>query len=301
MQKHPFLVLFAICILIQSANAQLSGPVDYPYLGVKFSIPQNWVGQESEEGILMGSNNEAGLMIMMPHTFQSIDQIKQEAELGITDEGLSLRRSGEFQAEGNNGIGAEFSGTVQGEAAKAYLISLLNPNGGGVTMMAMTTTSVYSPQLVGRVRELSQSVVFSQPKQSDEVAEWKAYFSNKRLTYMNTYSSTDYNGGYSGYSDKKIMHLCGEGYFKSSSSSNSSFDTGGGAGGFGYTHGQGKGAGTWKIVPNSQGKAILELTFYEGNVVEYQLEFTDDKTYLNGTRYFVTGADSGADYAPDCP
>lgn len=297
------LLLLALFFLLTPTRAQLSGPMEYKSLGIRFTIPTGWVGQETEEGMVMGSNTEAGLILLLQHTYNSLEQIKQEADQGIIEEGIQLRRSGEYRAEGSKGIGAEFSGIIQGENAKAYVIAVLNPSGGGVSVMAMTTAAVYSEQLVSRAQSLASSVAFFEPVISAEIKEWKAFLSDVRLTYMDSYSSSgisDYEGysSYGGYSTETVISLCKAGYFSLSSQSSTSVDTGGA---FANSNGSNQGAGTWKVIGDAQGKPLLQLNGHDGTTYEYKLSYEDGKTYLNGSRYFRTLPGDPNGYAPDCP
>lgn len=284
-------------LLLNPVSAQVTGLVEYKALGLKFTIPSNWVGQETEEGMLLGSNTEAGLLVVLPHEYTSFEQIKQGADEGLVDEGIQLRRSGAFRQEGSRGLGAEFSGMVQGESAKAYVIAVLNPKGGGITVMALTTTAIYSEQLVSRARSLAGSVVFFEPEVSSAIQEWKTFLSNVRLAYISSYSSSG-GGSYGGYSDETVISLCGAGYYKFSSKSSMSIDTGGA---FGSSHGSDQGAGSWNVVSDAQGNPLLVLKGHDGTNYQYKLSYEDNKTYLNGRRYFRTLPGDQNGYGPDCP
>ncbi len=301
-KKSLSLIFLAMLFAFSPAFAQVTGQVEYKALGLKFTIPPTWVGQETEEGMLLGSNTEAGLLVVLPHEYTSFEQIKQGAEEGLIDEGIELRRSGEFKQEGARAIGAEFSGKVQGESAKAYVIAVLNPKGGGITVMALTTTAIYSEQLVSRGRSLAGSVVFFEPEVSSAIQEWKTFLSDVRLSYIkSSYSSGPSYGGYStysGHSDQTVISLCAAGYYKLSSKSSVSIDSGGA---FGSSHGGNQGAGSWDVVGDAQGNPILQLKAHDGSLSQYSLEYKDGKTYLNGSRYFRTLPGDSNGFVPDCP
>lgn len=279
----------------QTAVAQVRGEVAYDHLGLRFTIPPAWLGQETENGMVLGSETEPGLMLMLPHDYTALDQLRAEGDSGVVEDGVALKRSGDYRPEGDAGIGAEFSGQLQGQPARAYVIGLLNPRGGGITIMAITSEEAWSPAMVVRARELARSVAFSEPEATSDIAEWDEFFRDKRLTYMNSYSSTDYGGGGGGYSDTRVIHLCSGGYFKTRNSSSTHF------GNYGATGSQAAGAGKWRIVPGAAGSAVLRLQSHSGEAADFQLDYRDNKTYLNGNRYFVTDGTHGADYAADCP
>ncbi len=286
-----------IMLAAASLKAQLTGTVDFEYAGVSFTIPSGWQGQETEGGVLLGSNTEAGFILLMQHQASSIDQLKQEADQGLYDEDVALTRSGEYETIGPAGIGAEFSGTIQYERAKAYVIGLINPHGAGLTILSATSAQQYGPRYRELALSVAKSVRFYQPKQSEAANDWKSLLADTRLTYMNTYNSSSYDS-YGGYSDKEEIDLCSQGYFKFNSSSTMSFDV---PGGFGYSGDKGQGAGTWEVTSDAAGNPVLKLTFHNGQVKEYTLEMRDGKTFLNGYRYFRVGVGDPYGNGPACP
>lgn len=265
---------------------QQTGAIDYKELGLAFTIPQGWVGQESGEGFVMGSNTEPGLLLMLPHETNSIETLRQEAAAGIEDESIVLKPEGALKAIGSKGIGGLFVGTVQGEKAKAYLIGLINPHGQGLTIMAVTEAGKYTARYEQLALAVANSVRFSKPESAPAVQEWKKELMNKRLSYI--YSSSSHTFGYSGMSETEEMWLCAQGYFQYKSNSSNSFDTGGA---FGYSGGNEKGAGTWDVVPNNSGGAMIQLTFQNGTVKNFNIQgVKGQKLYLGGYGYFWANA-----------
>ncbi|MEM9833084.1 MAG: hypothetical protein AAF944_20790 [Bacteroidota bacterium] len=296
-------VLLSILTIAGSdAFAQTTGEVDLETLGIRFTIPNGWMGQEIGGGYILGSNTESGFVFLTVHQYTSVAQLIQEAKKGLSEQnGTNLSPSGNIESLSGRSIGAEFGGTLEGQSVKAYLVSLVNPHGNGVTILAATTPDQYSSTYKQLALQLANSTRFYQPKTPPVVAEWKQTLQNSRLTYMDSYSSNSGSyGGYStggGYSDKVQIHLCGQGFFKYQSSSSMSMDTGGA---FGSSFDSGKGNGTWEVVGNIQGGASLRLNFHNGEVYEYTLEYKDKKTLLNGSRYFRTYGTAGANDGPEC-
>ncbi len=70
-----------------------------------------------------------------------------------------------------------------------------------------------------------------------------------------------------------------------------------GAGVSGYNTSDKAGAGTWTIDIDKERAPVLKLNFYNEEVYAYQLTYHDQKTYLNGDRYFRT---TQGRYAPNC-
>lgn len=271
------------------ANPQ-TGKVSYPTLGIEFNVPEGWKGQETEQGFLIVSNTERGLIAITTHTYKNLDAVKQEAAMGISEgSNIQLQLAGSFNQLAQKAIGAEFTGLVQGQSARAYVAGVINPYGTGVSIMALTTTEYYSTRYVELVKQIVSSLKFSAPKIGPIVAEWSQTLQGATLTYMNSYySSGPSYGGYmtgGGYSSKVIIQLCRNGQFSDSRNSSLSVDTGGA---FGGSSGSNQDSGRWRVIANVKGGASLQLNYPDGSVGEYALEYKDKKTFLNGTRYFRT-------------
>ena len=283
-----FVTLFSL-LSITVSTAQQTGEVDYPYLGLKFTIPNGWKGGETEGGYLIGSDTQPGLIILLPHQVKDIEALKQEAEAGIQEEGIMLKKVGPFETVGQEGVGALFEGAVQGEAAKAFVAAVINPFGAGVTIMAATAASGYNATYRELVNEIALSLKFSEPVEPPITEEWRNTLKGAKLTYLNSsYDSGPSYGGYStysSYSSREEITLCASGTFSFYSSNSMSVDTGGA---FADGGGDNSGEGTWTVATNGAGVPVLKLQFENGEINTYQLTYEDSKTYLNGSRYFRT-------------
>ncbi|MEM7316599.1 MAG: hypothetical protein AAF497_25995, partial [Planctomycetota bacterium] len=273
-----------------------TGRVDYPYLGIQFDIPDGWQGEQSGEYFMMGSHTDVGLLVMALNPAKSPEDLKVQADGGIVDEGTLLTRSGNFDQVGDAGLGAEFKGYFNGQKAKAYIIGMVSPFGDGVTIGAITSEAQYGPKMQQLARTLADSVAFAIPKESQKTKEWDSWFRGKRLTYMySSYDSgstyTDASGyvssSYSGGSSTTKIELCPNNRFSYASSSEYSFDA---EGGFGNSSSSGDGTGRWELVTVDEELTQLVLHYDDGNEGTYDLTYKDEKTQLNGSRYFVTEA-----------
>lgn len=300
--SHSLLLLFFVFLITFAASAQSTGVVSYKYLGIQFTIPEGWVGQEVQGGYLIGHNTEPGFAFMSTMEAKSLDEIRALGQQGIMEaDGTYLQLQSQLEQISQSSLGGEFRGTLQNTPVTAYLLGVLNPQGSGVLIMAATSPEQYSATHKQLALQLANSLVFSKAETPPLAEQWKQKFANAKLTYMDSYysSGSSYNG-YStggGYQVKREIHLCAQGFFKYASSSSMSVDTGGA---FGSSHGNSGGDGNWEIVGDQNGEPVLRLNFHNGQVYEYVLAYQDNKTFLNGERYFVTYANDGPDYAPDC-
>lgn len=289
--KFKFLPLLLAVFFLNFLNAQQTGKVDYKTLGVSFEIPQGWVGQEVNGVYLIGHNTIPGVMLITESVAQTMEQIKQEARAGIVDnQGTNLQISSGFESIGSKGIGAEFAGTAEFQPAKAYVVGLLNPYGQGMTIAYLTLKDMYTAEHKAAALAVAKSVQFRKAEYGPIVKEWKDKLNGVRLTYMNTYSSS----GGSGFSSKKTIDLCSQGYFLSNGSSSYSMNVPGASA---AGNDRSDGAGSWKVIQNTAGQAVLQLNFHDGGIKEYVLTMDGDKTMLNGTRYFRT---TSGKYGPQC-
>lgn len=281
-------VLFVLCY--QSAFSQKTGEVDYPYLGIKFTIPPDWKGAESGDGFLIVSDTQPGLIFLVAHEVNDLDILKQEAEAGIQEEGVVLQKSSGFEEVGKGGVGAEFDGIIQGQQAKAYVVGVINPFGYGVSIIAATTKGMYTDAYKKLAQQIAMSIQFSEPIEAPVTQEWREALKGAKLTYMNSnYSSGGVSVGgystYSSYSSHTEITLCPNGNFSYFSSNSFSVDTGGA---FAGSAGDKDGQGSWEVTNNGTGEPVLNLLFNNGKTHSYQLSYKDKKTYLNDTRYFRT-------------
>ena len=84
MYPSPFHRLWLLILLVVSstlhAQTELTGEVDYPYLGIKLTIPAGWKGIVDGEYLLLGSDTEAGLIGLTLNEARSTAQLKQVAD-----------------------------------------------------------------------------------------------------------------------------------------------------------------------------------------------------------------------------
>ncbi len=276
------LILFQLSGLVYSQD---TGDKEYPYLGIAFRIPDGWTGQETESGYIMGSDKEAGFILLMTHESKDIEQLKQEARQGIYEEGGTLLQLyGELEPIGNAGVGGMFTGMLEYNQAQAYIAAVLNPFGTGVTVMAVTDPPHYSDRYKTLAKEVAESLKFATPKESPVVKEWEQTLKGAKLTYMSSSSSSGYSSyGYSSTTEEIL--LCPNGrftyYYNSSISAGSS-------GVSGFSNNNDDGQGTWKVISEGGETAILQLDYTDGRQDQFRITYSNGKTYLNDSRYFRT-------------
>ena len=165
--------LFLLLVLISVCSfAQDTGLKTYPHLGISFEIPDGWKGQETEYGYVIGSDSKAGFIVLLRHDYNTIEAIKTQARQGIyDDEGTALRLESGLDSIHPGAIGARFVGTIEWSSVKAYIISVLNPFGSGVTVLAATSPDTYDESYENLSRKVAASLKFKTPVEPPVVKE----------------------------------------------------------------------------------------------------------------------------------
>ena len=220
----------------------------------------------------MGSQIPIGVS---PHEYKTLNEIRAQV-IDANDAQSNTFLKGQTQAYGSNALLIRFDGTAQGKPVVIEMISILSPNGGGVTIAATGDKSLYTAEYTTLLKSIANSVQFSKPQVSGIAEQWKQKIKGKRLDYYKTGN---------GMADHYIIHVCSDGVFvykndNSYSSSNAYSD-------FSYAS-AGADGGKWQVIARA-GQPTLILRFNDGRVWEYTMTTgqAGNELLLNGKRYFV--------------
>lgn len=276
------LLLFATLPSGLAGQDPLTGKVDAPYLGLTFSVPEGWTAYKAGEGFLLGSDTQAGFILIMQNEYSTLEAIRIGTREGIIDEmnGIILQPESGAELFMENGVQIHLAGQVEWQQVKAYAVGLITPSNTGITILTAVEPGSFSPDYVERVQNIAKGLSFSKPEVHPIAEQWIQNLTGMRLTYMNSYSS----GSSGGYSDTIEIDLCPGRVFNYSDRSNMSLDV---SGGFAYSHGQNKGDGTWTVASGG-GLPILQLMFHDGSTRQYTISVERDDFYLDNRRYFRT-------------
>ncbi|MCF6289190.1 MAG: hypothetical protein L3J53_08165 [Proteobacteria bacterium] len=271
------------------AAQQLPSHVEFKELGLSFDIPSGWQGQLTEETVLLGHNSIPGLMILTENQAKNAMQLKHLAMQGVVEGGIKLTPTDEFQLLGKNRVEGFYQGYFNGSEVKVFAIGLINGLGSGMNIIIITETDKFTNQHKVEANKLATSVKFFKSVDSATTTNWKQKISGNQLKYMHTSGSNDYDGGYTGVSDKVYIELCTNSSFYYYSSSQGSYE---GSGGFGSAGNSNNNAGTYKISAHAD-QPYLTLNFANGEIYEYALSSNEQgNTFLDDRRYFVTDLES---------
>ncbi|GAB5535112.1 MAG: hypothetical protein Rubg2KO_13610 [Rubricoccaceae bacterium] len=249
--------------------------VDYPALGLSFEVPDGWQGQEGD-GLYIVSHPSGGMLVMMPHEASTLQELRAGAEAGVDlGDGTNLQANSAIEPFGSEGIRVDMVGLVEWSPTEAHAIGLLSPNGGGVVIYALAPVRQLTDTHRSDAEALAWSVVFSEPVEPPVVQQWRDGLLYRQLAKYNTDTASDGSS-----SDEVILTLCDGGF--SRYTAYQYYRTGAGAH---SDAGSNTEYGTWEVVSDGGGGALLSLTYDTGEEAVYELAFEDSKIYLDDARY----------------
>jgi len=254
-------------------DENVTGEVGNPSLGFRFMPPEGWVTQTSSDGVLLGHNTIAGLILVMPHQAQSQEQMQQEMAEGLQDEGTYLMLSGNINTTENKNLIADYEGYIDGTRVKGIGIGVLSPNGGGAYIIAVTTPEMLGNELTDAAKTIARNMHFVKMEASDLMS----FFAGKWSTFTTNTSTDIYlypNGVYSEHYE---------------SSYSGSFQDGGvDAGNWGAGN-QSNDSGKWMVQGTRETGTITIITpDGEQQTVEYHVHVENGETYYN--EYWFNGS-----------
>jgi len=275
--KQVLFLLAAVCMGLAMVNAQTAG---------------------FEGNYVMNANGQTATLQIAPYEGGIAGQLTIGAESATLLGTVSGKQSEGLIQDNGNGQMSAYTAIVSGNRLDLTLL-IVDPNTYQTTPVTLNFTR-------GSAAALQQTTAAAPARQTTSgsggiggsnsavAKEWKNLLSNTRLTYMDSYSS-GYGSNYGGYSVERKIELCSRGFFTYNGTSNFSVDAPAASG---YSYGNNAGDGSWSVIDNGNGSAILQLNFNDGSAAQYNLGYQNGKTYLNGERWFRTTAADGGEYAP---
>jgi hypothetical protein len=241
----------------------------HPYWGLDFGIPAGWKAAERDGLVLLGSDTEAGVIVVrfMPKTDRQM--LTAGYREGIQESGVNLMPTKpieEFAGASNRGLAGELGGMAQdGSKLTARVVAVQTPFGDAAVFLGLTTAEKYAG-LKPRVEELAASASFTQPKMPPANVAIAA-------RYMYIYVSS--SGG--SYSREDKLSLCANGsFFRGGEMSGS------GSAGSAVTSRQN--GGTWTADGDGQNGTVY-LRYGNGSVEQLRYQKSGLDIVLNGKKY----------------
>ncbi len=238
-----------------------------PSWGFKFVPPGGWVNQRTADGVILGHNTIAGMILVLPHNAQNMQQMQQELAEGLQEEGSYLSLNGSLSQAGQNILEGNYSGIADGTQVSAKGFGVLSPYGGGAYLIALSTPDKLGSELTGAAGSIARNMQFFKQETSDLMRHFAGNWSTF-TTNTSTWMSLAPNGV---YSDQ----------YESAYSGNTSDGYGNVTGNWG-TAGQNSGQGRWTVRGTKEAGQLV-VTMNNGREVVYNY-----KVHQENGRYFYS-------------
>jgi hypothetical protein len=285
--------IFLQLALQMHGQGVLEGGVDYPQLGISFTVPEGWQANEGDGMIFIGSKTTAGLILMSVHEFGDLEDMRLSVGSGFSEDGMELFAAGEIRMVKNDVVVVDYTGKIEDQPARGLGAARLNPLGNSVSVIALALERTWSDALPAAAMELMESITFRPvPRTGPTPEQWKRHLMNVRLTRIEDQPEPPAEEGTITNKPpatlRQQIDLCNGRFNQISTRSND--EQAGNAGG------QTRSRGTWDVMEGSRG-TILRLDHEDGRRSEYELDEQEGRTYLNGRRWFRTWE---GEHAPEC-
>ena len=253
-----------------------SETISDPSWGFAVHPPAGWKSQKNAQGVLLGHDAIAGMIVVFQHREANMQTIQSQMQIGLTDEGVQLNLAGALQQIGNNAVGGDYTGVYNGQQAKARGIGTLSPYGGGVYILAITTPDKYTSEIIRAADAVATGMEYVRP-QAPQGSDLMQAFAGTWVT-MTTNTETRVtlspDGGY--YENYEAS------YSGSSSDGLGNQDMAWG------TAGNNQSQGRW-TAQGSREQGVITITYNNGNTtsVEYRVHVENGETYWN--EYYFNG------------
>ncbi|MBN1188093.1 MAG: hypothetical protein JXB49_37810 [Bacteroidales bacterium] len=245
--------------------------VGNPMWGLKLVPPAGWVHQINDEGIILGHNTIAGMIMIFPHQSKTMQAIQSDMQQGIHEEGNSLNMdSGTLKSAGNQVMVANYTGVMNGTQVKARGFGVLSPYGGGAFILAVSTPEMLTNDLINAGKQTVKNLTFFKPNVDVELVKlfagrWTTITKNSRTSFC----------------------LCEDGSFVENYESSYSGNDANAVGGVWGTANNSQSSGRWTYKGDRMGGQFI-ITLNNGNTVYYNYKRNGNKLnelYINNTLY----------------
>jgi len=274
--KSRFITAFLALFLFMPSTLPSQQQVGNPNWGFSFSVPSGWLYQQTEEGVILGHNTIAGMILVLPHMASTIQEVRSEMQGGITDEGLELYLAGSLKALSKGILAGEYQGTFQFQQVRARCFGTLSPYGGaGAFIIAMTTPQQYGSALSGPADAIARSMQY----QKMDGGNLAGHFSGTWVHYSKYGQTT------------VTLAANGDYYFHDESSYSGNLGDGTSNKGTWSIGGESRDRGRWTVRGNKQAGSLI-ITYQDGSRenIEYQVFVEKGQAYwseylFDGTHY----------------
>jgi hypothetical protein len=234
--------------------------------GLSFAVPPGWKVGERPGLLLMGSDTEAGLIVIRLARKATLDQLVRDYGEGVQEEGLNLMptmQAQDFPAGRNPAVAGELAGVAQdGARIRARTVSVATPFGDAAVVFGMTTEEKYAG-LKPRVESIARSFQFTQPKVPPVL---------EAIAGQWFYISTSSFG-----SSERYLNLCSDGRFSERSDIYSS-------GNAGTAYGERGNTAQWSAEGDAN-QGTVTVTYPNGETSQFQYRRGGGGLIVGGRKY----------------
>jgi hypothetical protein len=177
----------------------LANAIGDPSWGFSFVPPSGWTHQKTAEGFMMGHNSIPGLILVFPHMLENMQQVQQEMNKGIQEEGSYLTISGSVSKQADNIFAADYTGVMDGTQVKARGFGTLSPYGGGAFILAVSTPDKLGQEIITDASAIANGLIYTRSNASDLMqhfaGKW-ANFTKNTSTWIVFYADGTYDEQY---------------------------------------------------------------------------------------------------------
>ena len=249
-----------------------------PETGTSFTFvpPPRFAVARQGPRFALGSDEDPGVLLVAPHDAPDEAALAAQLAEGWMEEQVELRPSAPPLRDAD-GLLVELAGRFRGEPARAVVRALCAPGGGGVLVVALAGEAHWQPRRYeAYARMIVRSVRWTGPGQAteplaDELAQLDSWLRGRSLVRMAA-APPGTGGIFGAWSGRQELLLHGDGRFES----------------IGLLGAPGRRAqGRWRLVRVDAGPE-LELLDDDGGVARVRVEASEQGTFLDGIRYYVT-------------
>jgi hypothetical protein len=298
--RHTLATCCLALLAALPADAQITGHVEAPELGVSFDLPAGWEAHENNGTWDVGNGEVAGAIMVTTHPHTGLGDLERDM-LNVTSEdpGNRMERIGKAQHPRPGTVLMEFQGMLEWRPWHVLGIGSVSAQGGrGLSIMAIAPGTDMDPALREAALAIMHSTRYSTPVIPDLVTQWRQHLTGTRLTLISSYSSMPgTEGGIAGgVSSQRIIDLCPQGVYRAGGRADLTLS---GAEASAWSASKDAEQGRWEVSATDPSAVQLVLRADNGGERTYRLEDRNGATYLNGERWFRTTADDG-EHAPRC-
>src|SRR6186713_527657 len=168
------------------AQAQLTGKVEAPALGLSFTVPEGWSGMEQDDTWGLMKEDVPGTVFISTHEHHDLRMLEEDMTAVPTDDPAnSIHLVGPVRHPLPNVIELDFQGTMEWQPVWIGAVGMISDAGGpGLSIVALGHGMEPNLPLLEAAMAVVQSVQFSAPVVPPVVERWRSHLSGTRLTYV---------------------------------------------------------------------------------------------------------------------